>query len=87
MYYVYILYSKKDQQLYTGYTIDLRKRFNEHISGRVTATKNRRPLLLIYYEAYVDKQDAKGREIFLKSGSGKRFLKKQLRHWFKKHSL
>jgi len=38
---------------------------------------------LIYYEAYLNKNDALGRERFLKSGSGRRFLKNQLRHYLK----
>lgn len=81
MYYVYILYSLKDNQLYTGYTGNLKRRLKEHISGWEKSTKYRLPLKLIYYEAYINKQDAKGREIFLKSGSGKRYLKKQLKNY------
>ena len=42
---------------------------------------------LIYYEAYLEEEDALGREKFLKSGSGRRFLKKQLRHYLAKHPL
>jgi hypothetical protein len=37
-------------------------------------------LRLIYYEAYLVAQDAKAREQFLKSGSGKRFIRRQLAH-------
>ncbi len=81
MYYVYILYSLKDNQFYTGYTGNLKRRLKEHISGWEKSTKYRLPLKLIYYEAYINKQDAKGREIFLKSGSGKRYLKKQLKNY------
>jgi hypothetical protein len=40
---------------------------------------------LIYYEAYVEAADARGREMFLKSGSGRKFLVKQLAHYFQKH--
>ena len=81
MYYVYILYSLKDNQFYTGYTGNLKRRLKEHISGWEKSTESRLPLKLIYYEAYINKQDAKGREIFLKSGSGKRYLKKQLKNY------
>ena len=81
MYYVYILYSLKDNQFYTGYTGNLKRRLKEHISGWEKSTEYRLPLKLIYYEAYINKQDAKGREIFLKSGSGKRYLKKQLKNY------
>jgi putative endonuclease len=80
MYYVYILYSLKDRKYYTGYTEDLQRRIKEHFSGWEKSTKYRIPFKLIYYEAYLDKRDAKGRELFLKSGSGKKYLKKQLKH-------
>ena len=83
MYYVYVLRSLKDSKLYTGKTRDLRARFEKHNLGEVPATKTRRPLELIYYEAYITKDDAMGRELFLKSGSGRRFLKKQLTHYIK----
>jgi hypothetical protein len=42
---------------------------------------------LIYYEAYLDEEDALGRERYLKSGSGRRFLKSQLKHHLMKHPL
>jgi hypothetical protein len=42
---------------------------------------------LIYYEAYLEEEDALGRERYLKSGGGRRFLKSQLKHYLRKHSL
>jgi putative endonuclease len=82
MFYVYILHSLKDNGFYTGYTADLKRRINEHYSGQGGRTTSiRLPLKLIYYEAYINEQDAKGRELFLKSGSGKRYLKKQLKNY------
>jgi putative endonuclease len=51
MYYTYVLLSKKDRKLYTGYSKNLKLRFKQHQDGRVDSTKYRRPLLLIYYEA------------------------------------
>lgn len=82
MYFVYILHSHKDKKLYIGYTENLENRFSLHTNGRVTSTKNRRPLELIYYEAYKNQLDAKKREVFLKSGSGHRFIKKQISNYF-----
>ena len=87
MYYVYILCSQKDNNLYTGYTNDIKRRLAEHNGGKVESTKSRRPLKLIYYEAYIEKTDAENREIFLKSGSGKRYLKKQLKIYFEKNGI
>ena len=83
MYYVYILLSKKDGNLYTGSTPDLKSRIKKHEQGRVLATKHRRPLQLVYYEAYFKGSDAKRREIFLKGGKGKQELKIQLKDCFK----
>jgi len=91
MYYVYILQSNKDKKLYIGSAPDLRKRIEKHNKGYVLATKNRRPLRLIYYEGYINQRDAKRREIFLKGGKGHEELKVQLENSFKeinyKHRL
>ena len=84
MYYVYILHSKKDKKLYTGYSPDLKSRAKKHNDGLVKATKYRRPLELIYYEGYKEELDAKRREKYLKGGKGKGELKIQLREIFNK---
>ncbi len=78
MFYVYILKSLKDNNLYTGFTSDLKKRIEFHNQGLNTSTKYRRPLKLIYYEAYLNETDARKRELFLKSGRGREVLKQQL---------
>lgn len=83
MYYVYILFSEKDNQLYTGFTPNLRSRFKAHTNGFVKATKHRRPLKLIYYEAFSEELDARRREKYLKGGNGKKILKVQLKESFK----
>ncbi len=83
MYYVYILYSEKDGQLYVGYSPDLKSRVEKHNKGYVKATKYRRPLKLIYYESYLVESDAKRREKFLKGGKGRAELKVQLKDVFK----
>ncbi len=81
MYYVYLLRSLKDSGWYIGMSNDLKRRFYEHNAGKGKSTRYRKPFTLLYYEAYLDKRDAAGREKFLKSGSGRRFLKKQLKHF------
>ncbi len=78
MFYTYILKSKKDGKLYTGYTNDLRKRFKQHNDGKSTYTKGKGPYELVYYEACLDEEDARSRELYLKSGRGKRFIKSRL---------
>ncbi len=80
-YYVYILRSLKSGKWYTGSTIDLRKRFNDHNSNKIGYTKNRGPYELIYYEACRNEQDARSRELYLKSGTGKRYLKNRLKRF------
>src|SRR5947209_1963269 len=87
MFYVYVLRSKKDAGLYIGYSADLRRRVALHRQGEARATASRGPWELIYYEAYVERADALGRERFLKSGSGRRFLDKQLVHYLAKHPI
>ncbi len=85
MFYIYILHSQKDGQLYTGFTPDLKSRMKSHESGYVTATKHRRPLTLIHYEAFLLESDAKRREMYLKGGNGKKELEKVLEDYFKKN--
>jgi putative endonuclease len=76
--YTYVLKSERDDHLYVGFTSDLRKRFDEHNRGKVRSTKSRRPLSLVYYEEHENKTSARKREIFLKSGQGRLFLKNKL---------
>lgn len=79
--YVYLLQSLKDGSWYTGMTSDLRKRFNQHMEGKGGWTKNRTPFELIYYEACRSTEDARSRELYLKSGAGKRYLKNRLKRF------
>lgn len=66
MFYVYVLKSKKDGEMYIGSTNDLRRRIQEHNSGLVGSTKSRTPFELVYYEAYKSEKDARKREQNLK---------------------
>ena len=87
MHYVYVLRSARDDGLYIGYSANLRRRFMQHSEGTARATAHRRPWTLIYYEAYLDLIDALGRERYLKSGAGRRFLKTQLTHYLQDHQF
>lgn len=80
-YYVYILQSEKDGEFYTGYTKDLKLRFEQHQKGLVESTKNRQPLKLIYSEAFLNQQDATHREKYLKSYYGKMFIRNRLKSY------
>jgi putative endonuclease len=79
--YIYVLQSQLDSGLYIGYSGNLRGRLREHKQGMSFATSFRGPWKLIDYEAYLDEGDALGRERFLKSGSGRRLIRKQLHHY------
>jgi len=71
----------KDMNFYTGYTKDLKLRFEQHNKGLVDSTKERRPFKLIYYEASINKEDALKREKYLKTYHGKMFLHKRLKSY------
>ena len=80
-FFTYVLRSEVDGNLYTGYTNNLNRRFEEHNNGRVKSTKDRRPLSLIYFEACLNQQDATHREKYLKSFHGKMFLRNRLKSY------
>jgi putative endonuclease len=75
MHYVYIL-KCKDGKLYTGCTNDLRERIKRHSDGNVPATKPRLPIRLVNYVAFENKYKAFAFEKYLKTGSGRGFIKK-----------
>ncbi len=78
MYYIYVIQSKKDKNLYIGYTDNLVKRFKEHNIGLVESTKHRKPFIIVYYEACNVLKDAVKREKSLKTGFGRAYLKRRL---------
>ena len=79
--YVYVLLSKKDKKFYTGYTRNLILRFEQHNLGLGESTKDRRPFVLVYYEACLNGKDAVHREKYLKRAYGKRFIKNRLKSY------
>ena len=85
MFYVYVVRSEIDSGFYIGYTSNLRRRLREHSEGNSCATSYRGPWKLIYYEAYLEQSDALGRERYLKSGAGRRFLRSQLKNYLRKY--
>lgn len=77
---VYVLKSKKDGTLYTGYSSNVKIRVRQHQNGSVLSTRDKRPLELIYCELYKNKKDALQREKYFKSGWGRSYIKKILQH-------
>ena len=66
MFYIYILKSDRDKDLYTGFINNLERRLKEHNNGLAPATKFRTPFELIYCEGYKSEKDARKREQNLK---------------------
>ena len=75
---VYILFSEKDFQLYTGFTSNIEKRTAAHDAGKNISTANRRPLKLIFCEYYLFEEDARNREKYFKTTMGKKAVKLML---------
>jgi len=70
-YFVYILKSKKDDSLYTGYTKDIKERLKMHNRGKVFSTKRKIPFEMMYFERHTSLAEALAREKWLKSSKAK----------------
>ncbi|MFH1170215.1 MAG: GIY-YIG nuclease family protein [Candidatus Vogelbacteria bacterium] len=79
-YNIYVLYSQKDNRTYVGQTGNLERRLSEHNSGKVKSTKFRLPLKLLFTEEFSTSVEAKRRELWWKSSTGRL----RLREYFKK---
>ena len=73
--FVYVLRSSKDGRLYVGMSHDIEQRLKDHNAGRTKSTKGYRPWELVHKEAFPDRETARKREKYLKSGYGKQWLK------------
>ena len=77
MYYVYVL-KCRNNLTYIGCTRDLKARIERHDKGQIPATREKLPVKLISYFAFIDKYKAFNFEKYLKTGSGRAFLRKRL---------
>ncbi len=80
MFYVYVLQSHHNKDIYVGYSTDLKRRFFEHSRRKVPSTQSARPWKLVFYEAYLDKNDATKREKQLKMHAAKNALIGQIKN-------
>jgi len=81
IYYIYVLQSQKDYNIYIGITNNLERRLKQHNAGKNLSTKYRSPFKLIYKEQHKNRIEARKREKFLKSGCGREWIKEEvLRH-------
>jgi putative endonuclease len=76
MWYVYILQSKVDGFIYRGMSENPESRLKDHNRGKVKSTKPHRPYSTIYIESCKSREEARKREKYLKSATGRRFIKK-----------
>ena len=75
MYKVYVLYSKKFNKIYIGFTSDLQARFLSHNKlAHKGYTVKFRPWQIAFFETFDTKKEAMAREKFLKSGKGRAFV-------------
>lgn len=79
MYYVYILQSLKNLNYYTGLTKDIKRRLKEHNSKQTKSNKSYAPFIIVYTEKYKTLSEARVREKFFKSGTGREFRDKILK--------
>ena len=76
MYKVYVIESEIDGRLYVGFTSNLERRLKEHNNGKTRSTKGYIPWVLVYTEEINNRPAAREREKYLKTGSGKEYLKR-----------
>ena len=81
MFTVYILESTQFGKLYTGLTDDLTNRLKKHNAGGVRSTKAYKPYKIIHTEHFTNKTEARRRELFLKSGQGRKWIKENRASW------
>ncbi|HDL77483.1 MAG TPA: GIY-YIG nuclease family protein [Lentisphaerae bacterium] len=80
MYWVYVLQSETEGRMYVGMTEDPERRLQEHNAGKSKWTRRFRPWRMVHTECYETKREALNREKYLKSGWGRRWLKRRLGH-------
>ena len=80
MFYVYVLENRKKDR-YFGSTNDIKRRVQEHNSGQNQSTKSGKPWKVIFYEAFVIESDAKRREKYLKTSTGRRMFSRMIKDY------
>ena len=75
MFFVYVIRSEKDGRFYVGLTSDVEQRVIQHNKGMTFSTKGFRPWKLFFFEEFETREEARKREVYLKSGVGKEYIK------------
>ena len=76
MFYTYILQSDKSGRFYIGHTSNLQERLNRHNVGIVTATRNKGPWKIVYFEEFDSKLEANQRELNIKKMKSRVYIEK-----------
>ena len=74
MFLTYIIQSQKSERYYIGYTQDILVRLSYHNNGKVKATKNKGPWVLVYEEEFETRLEANRRELEIKSKKSRRYI-------------
>ena len=83
MFTVYVLQSLKDNRTYVGYTNNFKRRLNQHNLGHSKSTRYRSPFKVLFTEEFENIKTAKKRELWWKSGAGR----KKLESYFRKPKI
>ena len=78
MYYVYILLNETKTRTYTGVAKDVSERLAEHNAGKVKSSRPYRPYQIVHTESFSTLREARQKERFYKSTTGRRRLKDML---------
>ncbi len=85
LFYAYVIQCENDS-FYIGQTDDLSRRWGQHKQGQVGWTKRHKPVAVIHHECFDSRREAVEREKYLKTGFGRKWLKREyakgrLRKW------
>ncbi|MBI4982242.1 MAG: GIY-YIG nuclease family protein [Candidatus Omnitrophica bacterium] len=75
MYYLYILLNEAKNRTYAGVADDVEKRLKEYNAGRVKSSSPYRPYKVIHTESFETLSEARQKEKFYKSTTGRRRIK------------
>ncbi len=75
---MYFVYSRQNNSgsYYIGKTKDIDRRLSEHLNGQCAHTADLGPWKIVFYIRFSDITKAHSFELYLKTGSGRAFIKK-----------
>ena len=73
-FYLYIIYSDKNDKYYIGYTGNLETRIEKHNLGATRSTRSGIPWKQVYYEEFDTKSEAIKRELEIKKKKSRKYI-------------